>query len=78
MTMERKKPTMDLMHPITRRQSLKRIAWVSASLAMSALGVCPFLSRRSTEASTADKGFVIEGLGSKGGYKIKDLTRKSF
>ncbi len=65
-------------HPITRRQSLKKIARISASLAGAVLGVSPLLSHSLARASTAGKGFVVEGIGSKEGYKIKELTRKVF
>jgi uncharacterized protein (DUF362 family) len=69
---------MDLNHPVTRRQSLKKIAQISASLAGTAFGVCPLLSQGSARASTAEKGFIVEGVGSKQDYKIKDLTGKVF
>ena len=69
---------MEPNHPVTRRQSLKRIARISASLAGAALGVCPFLSRRSAQASTESKKFLIEGIGSKEDYKVKQLTGKVF
>jgi uncharacterized protein (DUF362 family) len=69
---------MEPNHPVTRRQSLKRIARISASLAGAALGVCPFLSRRSAQASTGGKKFLIEGIGSKEDYKVKQLTGKVF
>ena len=69
---------MEPNHPITRRQSLKRIARISASLAGAALGVCPLLSQSPGQAATEGKGFVIEGIGSEKGYKIKDLTGKVF
>ena len=69
---------MELNHPITRRQSLKKIAQISASLGGTALGLCPLLSQDSARASTAGKGFIVEGIGSKEDYKIKDLTGKVF
>ena len=65
-------------HPITRRQSLKKMARISASFAGAVLGVSPLLSHSLARASLADKGFVIEGIGSKEGYKIKELTQKVF
>jgi uncharacterized protein (DUF362 family) len=67
---------MEANHPITRRQSLKRIAQISASLAGAALGVCPLLSQSSGRAATTGKRFVIEGIGTKEAYKVKELTGK--
>ena len=64
--------------PITRRQSLKRIARMSAGLALAPLGLHPLLSWTSARAATAGKRFVIEGIGSDKGYKIKELTGKVF
>lgn len=69
---------MELNDPITRRESLKKIVRMSASLAGSAVGLCPLLSQGSDRASTAGKGFIVEGIGSKEDYKIKDLTGKVF
>lgn len=69
---------MDLNHPITRRQSLKKIARISAGLALAPLGVSPLLSSRSAQASTRAKKILVEGIGSKEGYKIKELTGKVF
>jgi len=69
---------MDANHPITRRQSLKRIARISASLAGATLGVSPLLAKSSGQAATTHKRFVIEGIGSKEGYKVKELTRMVF
>jgi uncharacterized protein (DUF362 family) len=69
---------MDLNYPLTRRESLKKVAQISASLAGAALGVCPLLSEGLAKASTAGKGFIVEGIGSKEDYKIKDLTGKVF
>jgi len=71
-------PAMDLNYPISRRESLKRIAQVSASLAGAALGISPLLSQSSGQASTASKRFVIEGIGAKDDYKVKELTRMVF
>ncbi|NVM57040.1 MAG: DUF362 domain-containing protein [Desulfobacterales bacterium] len=69
---------MDPNHPITRRESLKKIARISASVAVASLGVCPLPCRRPAQASTAGEGFVVEGVGVKEGYKVKELTKMVF
>ena len=68
---------MDGNHPITRRQSLKRIARMSAGLTAAALGG-PFLSLGTAKTLTSDRKFVVEGIASKGDYEIRALTRKVF
>jgi uncharacterized protein (DUF362 family) len=69
---------MEKNHPITRRESLKRIARISTGLAGAALGVCPLLTRSTADATTDENKFLVEGVGSTEGYKIKALTRKVF
>ena len=69
---------METNHPITRRESLKRIARISAGFAGAALGVSPLLPIGTTHAATGGNKFLVEGVGSKEGYKIKELTRKVF
>jgi uncharacterized protein (DUF362 family) len=69
---------VDKNHPITRRQCLGKIARISAGFAGAALGVSPLLHRSATDAATADNRFLVEGVGSKEGYNIKELTRKVF
>jgi len=69
---------MKLSHPISRRESLKKIAQISASLAGAALGVSPLLFEDSGQAATAHERFVVEGVGAKEGYKIKELTTMVF
>jgi uncharacterized protein (DUF362 family) len=75
---EEREPTMETNHPITRRESLKRIARISAGFAGAALGVSPLLHRSATDAATGGNKFLVEGVGSKEGYNIKELTRKVF
>ncbi|NVM21149.1 MAG: DUF362 domain-containing protein [Desulfobacterales bacterium] len=65
------------MNPITRRESIKKIARISTSLAVS-LGASPLLGWKSIHASAGDKGFLIEGVGANEGYNVKELTRKVF
>jgi uncharacterized protein (DUF362 family) len=63
---------------MTRRQSLKRIAQVSAGFAGAALGISPFLSWSSAGASAGGKKFLVEGLGAQENYEVMALTRKVF
>jgi uncharacterized protein (DUF362 family) len=63
---------------MTRRQSLKRIAQVSAGLAGAALGISPFLPGGSAKASEGGNKFLVEGLGTQENYEVMALTRKVF
>ena len=74
----KKEVSMDIRHPITRRESLKRIAQVSAGLAGAALGISPLLPRSSARASTGGKRFLVEGVGTREDYEVIALTRKVF
>ena len=69
---------MKMNCPITRRQSLKRIAQVSAGLAGAVLGVSPLLPPIPARASTGGKKFLVEGLGTQENYDVMALTRKVF
>lgn len=69
---------MKTNRPITRRQSLKRIAQVSAGFAGAALGISPFLPGKSAKASTDAKKFLVEGLATQEDYEVMALTRKVF
>ena len=64
--------------PITRRQSLKRIAQVSAGLAGAVFGFSPLLPPTPARASTGGKKFLVEGLGTQENYDVMALTRKVF
>jgi uncharacterized protein (DUF362 family) len=63
---------------MTRRQSLKRIARMSAGFAGVTLGITPFLTGGSARASEDDKKFLVEGLGAQENYEVMALTRKVF
>jgi uncharacterized protein (DUF362 family) len=70
--------TMDGNHPITRRESLKRIARISAGLTGTAIGLSPLPSRGTAKASMPEKKIVVEAVSSKDDYEIRELTRKVF
>ena len=69
---------MKTNRPITRRQSLKRIARMSAGFAGAALGISPFLPGKPAKASTDAKKFLVEGVGTQENYDVMALTRKVF
>ncbi len=65
-------------HPITRRESLKKLLRVSGGIAMgSAIGGSLSLPLTSWAAPKKDP-FLVDGLGESEGYDVKALTRKVF
>ena len=64
--------------PVTRRTALKRLFKASGSLAFSLPGVWSLGGIGSTMAAEAKKGFIVEGLGQKEGYDVKELVREVF
>ena len=69
---------MNINHFITRRTALKRLLRVSGTVAVSAFNGWPFNSLNSVWAKSEKRGFIVEGLGQKEGYSVKELTRKVF
>ena len=69
---------MNINHLITRRTALKRLLQISGTVAVSAFNGWPFNSLDSVWAKSEKRGFIVEGLGQKEGYSVKELTRKVF
>jgi len=69
---------MDPNHPITRRESIRKLLQISGSLAFA--GVMPWPGQRpdSAWAGSKKKGFIVEAIGKEKGYSIRELTRKVF
>jgi len=63
---------------ITRRESLKKLLKISGGLALTGSVTWPLHTPISAWAKPANAKFIIEGLGRKDGYSVKDLTRKVF
>jgi hypothetical protein len=69
---------MGLHHPITRRESLKKLLHLSGSLALAGFVTAPVRRPLSAWAGAKETGFVVEGVGEKEGYSAKQLVRKVF
>ena len=69
---------MDKNHSITRRESLKRLATISGTVALSAFSGWPLRRLGSVRAETAPMRFIVEALGQTAGYSVKELTREIF
>ncbi|HUU40570.1 MAG TPA: DUF362 domain-containing protein [Desulfatiglandales bacterium] len=69
---------MKITHPITRRAAIKSLLKISGSLALSSISGLHFKAPGPAWAETVKEGFIIEGLGQKEGYSVKELTREVF
>lgn len=63
---------MNFNKPITRRESIKKLAVLSGGVALSGAAQLPL------PASAESNRFIVEGIGQTEGYAVKDLTRKVF
>lgn len=69
---------MGLHHPITRRESIKKLLHLSGSLALARFVTGPVKRPLSAWAGEKKTGFIVEGVGEKEGYSAKQLVRKVF
>ena len=65
-------------HPITRRESIKKILKFSGGIALASSPALPFNLSRFVLADTGQESFIIDAKGQTPGYAIKDLVRKTF
>ena len=63
---------MNFNKPITRRESIKKMAVISGGVALSGAAQLPL------PVSAESNRFIVEGIGQTEGYAVKDLTRKVF
>ena len=69
---------MGLHHPITRRESIKKLLHLSGSLALASFVTGPVKRPLSAWAGAKKTGFIVEGVGEEEGYSAKQLVRKVF
>ena len=67
-----------ISHPITRRESIKKILKLSGGIALAGSPALPFNLSSSALADTGQESFIIDAEGVTPGYAIRDLTRKTF
>jgi uncharacterized protein (DUF362 family) len=69
---------MNFKQPLTRRETLHKLAKLSGCLALSGAAAWSFQSPFSALAASENQKFIIEGVGQTDGYDVKTLTRKTF
>jgi len=65
-------------HPITRRQSIKKLFKISGGLAAAGVMTWPFQKTFSARAGSTNEKFIIEGIGRTPGYSARALVGKVF
>lgn len=69
---------MKFDHPITRRESIRKLLQLSGGLALSGVATWSVQSPLKAWAGSEKKKFIIEGVGQTEPYDVKALTRKTF
>ncbi len=65
-------------HPITRRQSIKKLFKISGALALTGAITWPFQKTILAKAGSTNERFIIEGIGQTPEYSVRRLTGKVF
>jgi uncharacterized protein (DUF362 family) len=69
---------MDPCHPITRRESIKRLFELCGSLALGSFLTVPVQRPLSAWAGVKKTGFIVEGVGLNETYTAKELVKEVF
>jgi uncharacterized protein (DUF362 family) len=69
---------MTACHPITRRESIKKLLEICGSLALGSFLTAPMQRPLAAWAEEKKAGFIVEGLGLKETYTAKELVTKVF
>ena len=69
---------MNFEKPVTRRESIKQLLRVSGCLTFAGTAALASNLTDSGWATTANNGFMVEGIGETSDYDVKELTRKTF
>jgi len=70
--------TMKYDKPISRRESIRKLLQLSGYTVLSGAVQWPAFTKTDALAVTANKRFIIEGVGQTEGFSVRDLTRKVF
>ncbi|MGD9105522.1 MAG: DUF362 domain-containing protein [Desulfobacterales bacterium] len=65
-------------HPITRRETIKKLLKISGSLALTGAMTWPFQKTISAWAGSTNKKFIVEGIAQNREYSVRELARKVF
>ena len=69
---------MERCHPITRRESIKRLLELCGSLALGSFLTVPVQEPLSAWAGVKKTGFIVEGMGVNETYTERELVRNVF
>ena len=63
-------------HPITRRDSIKKICRLSGGVVLGGIAATPFTDPALASSGQKTDKFVVEGIGAEPGYSVKELMKK--
>jgi uncharacterized protein (DUF362 family) len=69
---------MELSHPITRRESVKKLLQLCGSLALGGFMAGPVHGSPSARGGVKKTGFILEGVGVNEGYTARELVTEVF
>ncbi|MBW2442973.1 MAG: DUF362 domain-containing protein [Deltaproteobacteria bacterium] len=69
---------MNFDKPVTRRESIKKLVKLWGGLSLAGAFTASVTAPVRAQTASADKKFLIEGIGQTDGYSVTELTRKVF
>jgi uncharacterized protein (DUF362 family) len=73
-----KESLMNFDKPVTRRESIKKLVKLWGGLSLAGAFTASVTTPVRAQTASADKKFLIEGIGQTDGYSVTELTRKVF
>ncbi len=69
---------MNFNQPISRRESIRKLLQLSGCMMLTGVAQWPLFKTSDAWAAETKKGFIIEAIGQKDGFSVRDLTRNLF
>ena len=69
---------MNFNQPISRRETIRKLLRLSGCMMFTGVVKWPLFKMSDAWAAEAKKGFIIEAIGQKDGFSVRDLTRNLF
>ena len=69
---------MNFNQPISRRESIRKLLQLSGCMMLTGAAPWPLFKMSDLWASELKKGFIIEAIGQKDGFTVRELTRNLF
>lgn len=69
---------MNFNQPISRRETIRKLLQLSGCMMLTGAAQWPLFKMSDTWAAAVKKSFIIEAIGQKDGFSVKELTRNLF